>query len=242
MLKRVLLKSVVAVAAVLFTGTIAKADFVIDTFTTPNPATQYSLGAAVGATYSQSNSLPGGITRQLVVTQTANINGFAGSTTGFIGTVVSGGRFALSTNAGATAWASLLYTYSTAQNLSVGGTAVLFTIASADLNTPFSVKISDGSVTKTQVGVVTSSSIGTLALPLSGFAGDGFDASHVVSVELQLNRNAVTGASTPEADVTLSDVRITTPPAVPAPPAAFLLLAAAPVIGFVRFARRKVIA
>ena len=128
------------------------------------------MGAAVGATYTQSNSLPGGITRQLVVTQTANINGFAGASSGFIGTVASGGRFALSTNAGATAWASLLYTYATAQNLSVGGTAVLFTIASADLNTPFSVTLSDGTVAKTQVGVVTSSSVGTFFLPVSGFA------------------------------------------------------------------------
>ena len=242
MLKRVLLKSVVAVAAVLFTGTIAKADFVVDTFTTPNPASLYSLGAAVGSTYTQSDSLPGGITRQLVVTQTANINGFAGATSGFVGTAAVGGRFALSTNSGATAWASLLYTYGTAQNLSVGGTDLRFTFSSADLNTPFSVTLSDGTVAKTQVGVVTSSSVGTFFLPVSGFAGDGFNASHVVSIELQLNRNAVSGVSTPEADLTLSDVRVTTPPAVPAPPAAILLLAAAPVIGLVRFARRKVIA
>ena len=221
---------------------MAKADFVIDTFNSPNPATPYSLAGPVGSTYSQLDALAGGISRQLVVTQTANTFLAAGSTSGFIGNTVVGGRYALSTNAGATAWASLLYTYASPQNLSVGGTAVQFTFASADLNTPFSVKISDGTVTKTQVGVVTSSSIGVFHLPLSGFSGDGFDASHVVSIELQLNRNAVTGESTPEADLTLSDVRVTTPAAVPAPPAVILLLAAAPVVGLVRFARRKVIA
>ena len=245
MLKRVLLKSVVAAAAVLFTGTVAKADFVIDNFVTPNPAVSYSLGGAVGAIYPQTDILASGITRNLVVTQTENIFGDAGNTTGKIGTTVVGGRFIMSTAAGATAWASLLYTYGSAQNLSVGGTSVLFTFASADLNTPFTVKISDGSLTKIQIGVVSSTSLGTLAIALSGFAAEGLDTSHVTSIELQINRNDTTGDSTPQADVTLSDVRVTTPAppaAVPAPPAVLLLLAAAPVMGLVRYTRRKVTA
>ena len=230
-----------AVAAVLFTGTLAKADFVIDTFTAPNPATTYSLSAAVGSTYTQTDSLAGGITRALTVTQTENLLGLAGSSNGVIGNTALGGRYVLNTNTNTTAWSSLLYTYSAPQNLSVGGTSVQFTFSSADLNTPFSVKISDGTVTKTQVGVVTSASVGTSYLPMSGFSGDGFDASHVVSIELQLNRNALTGESTSSADFSLSDVRVTTPPpAVPAPPAAVLLLAAAPIVGLIR--RRKVTA
>ena len=63
MFKRAL-TSAAAIAALLLTTTVAKADFIIDTFTSPNPATTYTLGNTAGSTYSSGPSvLAPGVTR-----------------------------------------------------------------------------------------------------------------------------------------------------------------------------------
>ena len=58
----------------------------------------------------------------------------------------------------------------------------------------------------------------------------------VTSIELVLNRNVISGASTESADFSIANVTITTPPgtAVPAPAAVFLALAALPILGLRR--------
>ncbi len=239
MLKRVMYLAVLAIG---FGSPAARADFVIDTFTTPSSAVNFSLAGPAGSTYTNTTTLEGGLTRLITVTQTANTFGSAGATSGLFGQTSVGGRFVQSTNAGATAFTSLLYTYATPQDLSASDTAVRFTFASADLNTPFSVRISDGTTTGTQVGVVTASTLGMFSLPINNF---GVDLNSIRSIELLLNRDANNGTSVAEADLTLSDVRITapnaapTPPSVPAPPALALFAAAVPALGLVRRARRK---
>src|ERR1041385_8372665 len=144
MLNRRLLLSAVALAAIVLSSSVARADVLIDDFGTPNPAVTYSLGAGVPDTFSRTDALSGGITRDITVTQTQNLLGLAGQTSGAVGTTGLGGVFALGTNPGATAFARLLYTNATAQDLSVGGTALVFTFLSTDLNIPFTVTISDG--------------------------------------------------------------------------------------------------
>jgi len=240
-MKRFLLTAVLA-AAVAVTGSVAKADFVIDNFTTPSPASSYTLGTTVGSIHTATDVLPGGITRKLTVTLLGN-DFFAGTpATGEIGTTSSFSRYSLSTATGATAFTSLAYSYTTAQDYSVSGTILRFTFLGADLNVPFSVIIGDGTTTSTVVGVATAGP-GIYSLPLSGFSG--VNLANVQSVTLVLNENTTAGnpASTAvkSADITLTDVRVTTPdqPAVPAPPAAILLLAAAPVLGLARIIRRR---
>ncbi len=243
MFKRTL-TSAVAIAAMLLTTTVAKADFVIDTFTTPNPATAYSVGTTSGSTFSAVPSTIGaGVTRNITVTQTGNVfiatNGFFGNTG-----AVAGAAFQLNTSNSSTAsaYAKLSYTYSSAQNLNTGGPVLLFSFDALQTAAPFSVVLSDGTTTATQTGLVAVGSSSTsFAIPLSSFSGTNLNA--ITSIDLFVNRNVTTNTSSPDADITLRDVRVSqdvTPPSVPAPPVAILLLAAAPALGLVRFGRRKI--
>lgn len=227
-------RAVVALAA-LVVGSVsqAKADIVIDDFTTPNPASTFSLSAAVPTTYSQTDG-----NRTLTVTQTQNDFGLAGQTTGILGQTALGGRFNLNTASGTTAYADLNYTYA-GLDLSAGGTILKFSFKSTDLNVPFSVVVGDGTTTATQVGLVTTPT--DLSFDLMGFTG--VNLSSIKSIELVLNRNVTTNASTASADFSIANVSITTPPPpttdVPAPPAALLALAALPVLGLRRKMTKK---
>jgi hypothetical protein len=219
----------VAVAALLM-GAVsqAKADIVIDDFTQPNPAVVYSVAAPVGSTFTRVDG-----NRTLLVTQTQNDFGIAGSTGGLIGTTGVGGRYILNTTTGTTAFSTLTYNYGTALNLSSGGTILNFAFTSTDLNVPFSVVIGDGTNTSTQVGLVTTPT--ALSFNLAGFTGVNLNA--VSSIQLVLNRNVISGASTTSADFSIANVTITTPTnnnAVPAPAGVILALAALPVLGLRR--------
>ena len=231
MLKRVMRIAAVAFAVVA-TGSASRADFTIDDFSTPGSQQTYSLAGAVGSTFSQTDTVSTGVTRKLTVTQIANSLGNAGATSGVFGN----GKYSLSTSAGTTAFTSLLYTYTTPKNLSADETAVRFTFDFADLNTPFSVRVSDGTTTDTKTGSVSSSTTGIFSLDISGFA---VDRSNIKSIELLLNRSGT--SSTTSADLILSDVSITAPrddnpppPAVPAPAPLALFAAALPALGLAR--------
>ncbi len=224
-------RAVVALAAlVLGAAGQAKADIVIDDFTTPDPGVTYSLDAAVPSVYTQVDG-----NRTLTVTQTQNTFGLANQTSGVIGNTTLGGRFVLNTTTGTTAFASLAYTYA-GLDLSAGGTILNFQFTSTDLGVPFSVSVGDGTTTATQVGLVTSPT--NLSFDLTGFAG--VNLAGVTQIELVLNRDVTSGASTSSADFSIANVTITEPPPttdVPAPPAALLALAALPVLGL----RRKLL-
>jgi len=161
---------------------------------------------------------------------------------GEIGMTGAFSRYNLSTATGATAFTSLEYTYTTPQNFSAGGTTLRFTFLGADLNVPFTAIIGDGTTSASVVGVATAGP-GVYTLPMSNFSG--VNLLNVTSVTLVLNQDTTTedsvSTAVKSADITLTDVRVTTPdqPAVPAPPAALLLLAAAPILGIARTLRRR---
>jgi hypothetical protein len=241
MMKR-FLKTLAAVIAVVATTSAAKADFVIDNFTVPAPAVTFGLGTAAGSTYTATNTV-GAATRSIYVEQTG-VTLFANSTNGIYGTTSLGGVFQLnSPNISTSAsWARLSYAYSTAQNLA--GSNLVFSFLPLTTSTPFSVVVSNGTSTATQVGtVVGGPTTTTFSLPMSGFGSSSF-LSSITSIELYLNRDVLTtapnGGSVPDTDVTLTNVVIEGAPVVPAPPAVILMLAAAPALGLARFARRKI--
>jgi len=245
MFKRAL-TSAAAIAALILTSTVAKADFVIDTFSSPTPAILYTLGTAGGSVYNNGpTTVAPGVTRTITVTQVGSVTNAAG---GFIGTSsIDGKAFQLNTSnssIGSASYAKLTYTYASAQNLTSGGPVLRFSFDALASPTPFSVVVSNGTTSAIQTGLVLPSSSSTsLAIPLSTFIGTTLGS--ITSIDLFVNRNVSTNTSSPDADVTLRDVRISqdTPPpvdpVVPAPPAALLLLAAAPAFGLVRFGRRK---
>ncbi|MGL6075417.1 MAG: hypothetical protein ACRC8S_14775 [Fimbriiglobus sp.] len=243
---KLVLKSFLAVVAVALSTTAAKADFVIDDFTSPNPPTLYSLAAAA-STYTATDFV-GAATRNISVTQTIN-TGTPGATNGYFGVhPVNGPSFNLATqNIGLNApYATLAYSYSTPQNLSLSGTSIKFTFNPLNTAIPFSVRISDGTNTSFQVGtVMTGQPTTTFTLPMSGFTNVSLSAVNLI--ELHINYDlSVNGGSQFDADVTLKDFRVTTPlpqdpgnnPAVPAPAGLVLLLAAAPVLGLRRLRRK----
>ncbi len=236
MLKRVLFRAA-ALVAVLALGGSAKADFVIDDFTVPNPNTGFIAVPTLGTTgrVDVLASL-GTPTRTLTVTETSN-PGNAGFSQYRVGNTVSGGRLTLGT-VDSTANILANYSYSSAQNLSAGGTSIQFTFATADFGVPYSIQLGDGTNTATQSGT-TSTGAGVYSFSTGSFAGVNLSA--ITSVVLSLNRNLQTGGGdVVSADFSLSDVRVltpTAPPPVPAPPAAVLVLAALPVLGLAR-ARR----
>ena len=240
------LKTMASVAAVLLTGTAAKADFVIDTFSSPASAVAYTVGTTDGSFFTTGpQSLGGGVTRTITVRQNGNI--FT-ATAGFYGDAggVGGRAFQMNTSNSATssAYAQLRYSYTSPQNLNVGGPVLRFSFDALQTPTPFSVVLSDGTTSATKTGLVAvGSSATSFSFPLSTFSGTNLGA--ITSIDLFVNRNVDTNTSSPDADVTLRDVRVSQdvpPPAVPAPAAAVLLLAAAPAFGLVRFTRRKVVA
>ena len=241
MLKRFLMGIVAVVAA----GTIAKADFVIDTFTQPTPATFYTVGNLNGSVYSSgAMGIGGGLTRSITVKQVGNVSSAAG---GFFGTsTFDGPAFQLNTSnssSGAATWALLNYSYTAPVNLAVGGSVLKFSFDSLATPTPFTVVVGDGSASSSVTGLVAvSSSSTTFNFALSSFSGVNLNA--INSVQIYVNRNTTTNSSSPDTDITIRDIRVaqsdTTP--VPAPPVVVLLLAAAPALGLVRFARRKIAA
>ena len=229
-------RAIVAVAVLALSVATAKADIIIDDFSSPNPAVGYSLASPVGTTFSRVDG-----NRTLTVTQTQNDFGLTGSTSGLIGTTLLGGRYVLNTSTGTTAHSNLLYSYGTALNLSSNGTILKFSFTSTDLNVPFSVILGDGTNTSTQVGLVTLPT--NLTFNLAGFSG--VNLSTISSIELVLNQNVLTGASTGSADFSIADVKVTTPDAppptngVPAPAGVLLALAALPVLGLRRALRKS---
>jgi hypothetical protein len=249
---------VTAAAVALTMGGAAKADFIIDDFGQPTFTGLVGLtgnGAQSGGRTDSYSTTVGNVTRVLTVNQTQNVLG-DGATQFGIGSIGTGGIFTLATANGTsqatatTANVTLSYTYTTAQNLSAGGTFIQFTFTGADLNTPYSVTIGDDDDTSTVGGVATNGA-GVYTIDLSAFSG--VDLTDVSSILLSLNAD-LSGSNSPvaSADFTLSDVRVLAPdappppppgpgpgpgPVIPAPPAAVLVLAALPLLGLAR-ARR----
>jgi hypothetical protein len=219
----------------------ARADFIIDTFANPTPATTYSLGTNPGSTFTATDALGGGVTRTTTVTLLAN--GFFSSApaNGEIGTTAGFGRLSLNTASGATATAGLKYAYTAPKNFAAAGGEIRFTFSFADQNVPISVRLSDG--TSTAVAVQAYSGSGPYAVGLGSFTG--VDLTRVSSVELVLNRDLTNpnpgGGALTSADLTLTGGGVfpAAPSPVPAPPAILLGLLAAAALGAARVVRRR---
>jgi hypothetical protein len=220
-------RQAVLAAAALLLGAIGqvRADILVDDFSSPNPAVSYSLAAPVGSNFVRVDG-----NRTVTVTQTQNSFAAAGFTTGLIGNSALGPRMNLNTGVNTTAFASLSYSFAGGLNLSTAGSLLDVTVNSTDLNVPFSVILTDGTNTSTQVGIITSP---TSQLSVAAFSGVNLNA--ITSIQLVLNQNVLTSASTESADFSISRVNIVQPASsVPAPPAVLLALAALPVLGLRR--------
>lgn len=234
---RCLRRAVVAVALLAGAVAPAKADFVLDDFSSPNPGTLYTGPGTLGPT-----ALGSGWSRTATVTLSA---GPSSGVTGVIGTDPRtpslGTVFELSTTAASTAYARLDYTVGSPVDWSVTGanvTGLTTAFTFADLSVPYSVVLTDSANnTLTYTGTITGA--GTYSAPIGSFTGTG-NLAAITGVSIYLNQNVVTGASTTSADFVIDDLTVNnTPSPVPAPPAALLALAALPVLGLRRAFRAK---
>jgi hypothetical protein len=221
-------------AAVALTGT-AKADITLDDFAAPTPAINYAITASNSNPYTSPIATTlAGQTRVVSVNVTSGLGAF--SATGQIG----GGVFELSTPAASTARASVGYSWGTGINLTaLNATGITLSFTFADLSVPYSVRITDGSANSAfATGTITGA--GSYTFSTSSFVG--VDLSNVSTVELLLNSNLSNNSSTTSADFILDTVTLNTqapqPDPIPAPPAAFLALAAIPAFGLRKFFKK----
>jgi hypothetical protein len=228
----------VALAALLLgVAAPARADFVIDDFSSPNPGVLYDIPQINPNPFAiPPQALGGGLTR------TGTVEVISGTAaTGVIGndprTPSLGSVFELSTPASSTAVATLNYNYSSPTDFSaLAAESLVMSFTFADLNVPYSLTLRDADGGSATVTGLASSGPGTYATPLSAFAG--VNLSRVSGLDIVLNRDVNTNASTTSADFVLDEVRVPTNP-VPAPPAVLLALAVLPVLGLRRMLRPK---
>lgn len=222
-------RAVAAVAAAIAVSAgSAKADIILDDFTTPTPAVSYQINGANPNPYTSPAATANlGQSRVVEVNVLSGVGAF--SATGQIG----GGTFELSTPAASTATAKVSYAFTTSPDLaSLVVTGITLSFNFADLSVPYSITVTDtSSATATAAGTITGA--GSYTTSAAAFAG--VNLGSISSLEVFLNNNVLTNGSTTSADFILTTVTLNTQPIppdpVPAPPAAFLALLAAPAFG-----------
>jgi hypothetical protein len=229
---------VAAVVAVIGAAAPARADFVLDDFSLPTSPTFYSITSTDSNPYtSPTTTVAAGLDRFAVVTVISGVGPF--SATGQLG----GGVFEMSTPAASTATTQMNYTYATATDYAaIGATSLSIKFTFADLNTPFSVLVTDDGGNTSQITGVANVGAGTYVNSFASFTGTA-DFSQVKTIDVFFNQNIDTGTSTTSADIIVDEITIQNeppapPPAVPAPPAVLLALAAVPVLGARKLLRK----
>lgn len=243
-MRRLWLSAVATVLGLIGAGT-AKADIIIDDFDVPTPAVIYQISQLNGNPWTPGPWVTGsGLQRQLTVAVVTPLefNSVGGS--------VGNGSFSVDTNNSAQAYATLAYTGFTGSqsnfaasgsdrvqidfininpgNISGGGVAP---------DMPITVDLITGSGTLTQtVNIGGSGSPIAVVLPFAGFSGTG-DMTNVTGLTITLNNAGAAGRIA--SDFVIDNVSVPVVQAVPAPPAAALLLAAFPAIAFRRWMAKK---
>lgn len=232
---RVLFKSVVATMAVALTGTAARADILIDDFSSPNPSTVFGIGPGPNPlVITTPVATVGNPTRTVTMTVTAPNPVSTGSLNGRIGEGAFNANYAF----GASGTIRIAYSYASAvnfvPNMSAGGSmGDLLFVGSGDegraANIPLAVTIATATGDLTYTGTLPTNTDLTV-IPLNSLSGTGNLA--------QVNGVTIDITAGDAADLFVDSIGVTTP-AVPAPPAAVLALAAVPALGLLRAARRK---
>jgi len=243
MLNRRLLLSAVALAVVAVTTSNARADILIDDFSLPVAPSTYAIGPDANPLVINTN-LGGGLTRAITLTVTAPTPAPVNGLTGGVG-AANGGLFSASFNVASSGTVSIVYNYAETQNFDPNNflgslrfrgagdpgfapdIPLVITIVTATGNRTF-----NGSLPLTPV-------LTDVDIALSAFTGPG-DFTQVNGVTINM-----TGGQA--ADFIFDALSVNTPqsppPAVPAPPAAFLVLAALPALGAWRMVKaRKTVA
>ena len=235
-------RAVVAVAALALSVATAKADIIIDDFSSPASPTNYAIAPDVNPLTITSN-IGGGITRTVTLAVTSPTSPGVNALTGSVG----GGLFTASFNVFSSGTAQIAYSYAAPANfipnVPAGGVVGNLVFAGAGdsgfaANIPLTITIATSTGNLTFNGTLPlTPAISTVSVGLAGFTGSGNLAS-VTGVTVDL----VGGQA---ADLIFDSIGVTTPDAppptngVPAPAGVLLALAALPVLGLRRALRKS---
>jgi len=231
MLIRRLGLSVAALAAVALTTSVARADIEIDNFSAPDPRVLYSIGPDANP-FVLNTDLGGGLSRTVTMTVTSAVG--SNSLVGQVGTGPSGGFLTASFDVASQGTANIVYSYTTAQNFNPTGTpgSLLFRAAGDNgfgPDIPLNITVTTATGNLEFHGFLPlTPTVTDLDLAFSTFTGPG-DLTQVTGVTINM-----TGGQAADLLIDSIGVRTPPPPSVPAPPAAFLALAAVPALGLWR--------
>ena len=225
------------VAAFGMAGT-SRADFVIDDFSVPSPASFYVIDLLNGNPFNRTDAIDHGLTRDVNVNVVTPSPTNPNSASGFIGTrpsgTPSGPLFSMDSDNSSTVVSTLSYT-------GFAGALANFSMVNAiklgflnldsgnnATTTPISIELITGAGTLSFSGFASDSNTPfTFAAYLDSFTGTG-DLSNVTGLNVTINGDE---NSRQAADFVLDNVSVSP---VPAPPAAVLGLMALPILGFYR--------
>lgn len=231
-MNRLSLTAVVAAAALLGAPAAARADYVLDTFANPDPATIYQISLLNGNPYtSPTTTVSAGVTRSIQVTVNTtpvNFNSVSGT--------IGGGTFTMDSDNSSAATSKLTYALSgAASNLSGASGLELafktFDAGTAASSTPVTIEVvtKTGTLTRTTT-IAESATPFTQSFAFATFTGSG-NLGQVNTIRVTINGGSGTQTAV---DFAMDEVRVT---AVPAPPA--LLLGAIGLAGLVGRARLR---
>lgn len=234
--RRPMLAAMAAVAVVAI-PTVARAEYIVDNFTTPDSNTTFAITSAGTNPYTRSDTLSTGTsmerTRDLTITSNPVFS--VGGVSGWVGPDPDGmfgnGLGVFSGRSKATT--TLGYTFANPTDFTgIPNAGVVLTFADSDQNMPFMVTLGDtngGTATGT---AQTMGSPGVYYIPFTELTGT-VDFSQIDSLDVVINGNpgSLTGT-----DYVLTEVKIAP---VPAPAGVVLGLAALPVVGLWRLRRRN---
>ena len=229
------LTTLVALAVLVAGSTASRADVILDDFSNPHPAAQFLIGSQNANPYTLTTDLGGGTIRTATFGVTSPNPPGPFSLLG----VVGGGSLDLFLDSTSSGYAVIKYALGTPLDLrGIGGSSGAIRLTSQSAATvgnpdvPFTLSLFTPTGTLTETGsFVNSAGFVDQDIAFSGFSGSG-DISHVTGVSL-----GVTGHTAD--DFRLDKIALTQPQQVPAPPAAFLLLAALPALCLRSYFGRK---
>lgn len=239
---RLLLTSVVAVAATLAAPAAARADFVLDTFSNPTPGTIYQIALLNSNPYKAPTTAVGaGIARDVTVTVVAPLPPTFNGVSGQIG----GGIYSMDTDNMTKATSEIKYTLTGAAGNLTGATGLQLaflnmnpgnTSTGVATSTPVTVTVVTSGGTKSLTTTIAGNALPfTKSFAFSSFTGASWNLGSVSSITFTINGGAAPNTAT---DFALDEIRVKQ---VPAP--AGLILAGIGLVGLVgrsRFTRKSV--
>ena len=230
-------RTLAAIAALLMVSAFARADVILDDFTSPTPGVEFAISNTNTSPYTITTDLGGGTIRTATFTVTSPNPAGSFSLVG----VVGGGSVDMFFNSTSSGNAVINHVFGTPLDLQgIGGSAGAIRLTTQSIGNPdvaYTLDVitatgtlsASGSFANSTVFVDRDVAFTSLNSSIPGGTGD---LSQVTGLKLTVTGNTAD-------DFRLDKIAVTEPQQVPAPAGVFLALAALPVLGFRRYFAKK---